>query len=166
MPRIPGRPLEHPEEISNRDLLDAALTAMISGVDQNHDTRARGWASLKGYNHDDSDSEENPVQYKEWYEELQELDEVLSESLETNPTLLPATDLLSQVEILAERLDEWYLNALPNFHRRHVRYIQDELGEISRGLRENELSTAEAQQRLDDAKANMDEMFEYSNYGL
>jgi hypothetical protein len=156
MPRGTGEPLARASQIVDDDAIQAAVASLLRGGDEvARDTRARGWN-----NHHYG---EGADAMKMWYEELSDIDEVISENVEVNPTKLPTGSLLEKLDSAVERLSSCYTLAVPNFQKRALHLHYDELSEVAGDLRAGKINAAEAGARFAQVMADVNEIVDFSN---
>jgi len=80
---------------------------------------------------------------KMWYEELQDIDAVISENVEVNPTALPTGDLLERIDTAVEALNSCYALAVPVWQKRMLHLHYNELAEVAGDLRAGKINAAE-----------------------
>lgn len=151
------KPLVRASQITDAEAVKLALNRLLYGDDEEpRDTKAHGWNKLH--------YDEGRDNMKMWYEELQDIDKVISEAEEVNPTVLPTGGLVEKLDSAAEKLSTWYAAAVPVYHKRllHIRY--DELAELAGDLRSGKINSAEAQARFDDVMADVSEIVDFSKF--
>jgi hypothetical protein len=157
-----GKPLSRAAQIVDSGAVDAALDALLHGGDEpkDRDTTARGW-NKRHYG-------EGEDAMKMWYEELSDIDEVITESLseaeEVKLTVLPTGSLVNQIEESAQRASTWYAAAIPVYHKRLVHIHYDELSEVAGDLRSGKINAAEAKARYDTIMADLGEIEGFSKF--
>jgi hypothetical protein len=154
---MPGKPLTRAAQITNETAVAQAVDALIYGRDEpRRDTTAKGWNT--------SHYGEGVDAMKMWYEELQDIDMVISEAEEVNPTILPTGSLVERIEAAAEKMSTWYAAAVPVYQKRllHIRF--DELAEVAGDLRGGKINAAEAEARFDSIMAEVEEIVDFSRF--
>lgn len=151
---MPGKPMTRPEQITDMLARARSLSALIDGRDENRDTRAKGW------NEGVNDME----QKKMWYEELADIDKVISEAEELPLTPLPTGELVNRIEESAMRVGTWYAAPVPVFQKRKLHIHYDELAEIAGDLRGGKINAAEASARYEAIMAEVAEIEGFSKF--
>jgi len=157
-----GKPLIRAAQIVDSGAVASALDALLHGGDEpkDRDTTAQGW-NKRHYG-------EGADAMKMWFEELSDIDEVITESLaeaeEVKLTVLPTGSLVSQVEESAQRASTWYAAAIPVYHKRLVHIHYDELAEVAGDLRTGKINAAEAKARYDTIMADLGEIEGFSKF--
>jgi hypothetical protein len=100
---------------------------------------------------------------KMWYEELADIDALISENVEVNPSVLPTGSLLSQIDEVVERLSTCYALAVPVYQKRALHIHYDALAEVAGSLRGGKINAAEAQARFSNIMAEVNEIVDFSN---
>lgn len=157
--RDDGRTLTRAAQITSDEAVRRAVEYLLyPGDEPRRDTTAQGWNKLHYGEGRDA--------MKMWYEDVEDIDQLISENVEVNPSKLPTGSLLEKLDAATEALSTWYAAAVPVFHKRllHIRY--DELAEVSGDLRSGKINAAEAQARFDDIMADVQEIADFSNYDL
>lgn len=152
------RPLVRSAQIEDKEAVAAALDMLLHGGDEpaNRDTKAHGWTNLH--------YDEGRDAMKMWYEELQDIDKIISEAEEVNPTVLPTGGLVEKLDTAVEKLSSWYAAAVPVYHKRLLHIHYDELAEVAGDLRGGKINAAEAQARFDDIMADVSEIVDFSKF--
>lgn len=150
--------LTRPEQITAEDAVARAVDFLLhSGMEPRRDTTAKGWNRL----HYNEGSESMTM----WYEDIEEIDKLISENVEVNPTVnLPTGSLVEKIEAAAEKLSTWYAAPVPVYHKRllHIRF--DELAELAGDLRSGKINAGEAQVRYNDVMADVAEIVDFSKF--
>jgi len=151
-----GKPLTRSSQIIDSGAVARALDALLHGGDEpaDRDTRAKGW----------DEGVDNMEQKKMWYEELADIDRMISEAEEVPLTALPTGSLVTQVEESAQRLSTWYAAAVPVFQKRMLHIHYDELSEVAGDLRSGKINAAEAQARYQTIMADVSEIEGFSKF--
>lgn len=151
-----GKPLTRSSQIIDSGAVARALDALLHGGDEpaDRDTRAKGW----------DEGVDNMEQKKMWYEELADIDRMISEAEEVPLTALPTGSLVTQVEESAQRLSTWYAAAVPVFQKRMLHIHYDELSEVAGDLRSGKINAAEAQARYHTIMADVSEIEGFSKF--
>ena len=156
MPRDIGTPLRRAAQIVDSEAVEAAVDMLLRGGDEvSRDTRAHGWNTQHYGEGDDA--------MKMWYEELSDIDQLISENVEVNPSVLPTGNLVSQIDEVVERLSTCYALAVPVYQKRALHIHYDELAEVAGDLRSGKINAAEAQARFDNIMADVNEIVDFSN---
>ena len=100
---------------------------------------------------------------KMWYEDLQDIDAVISENVEVNPTALPTGDLLTRIDAAVEALNSCYALAVPVWHKRMLHIHYNELAEVAGDLRAGKINAAEGEARFATTMAEVSEIVDISN---
>lgn len=151
------KPLVRTSQITDSEATASALDALLHGGDEpKRDTRARGWNKLHYREGKDS--------MKMWYEELNDIDQMISENVEVDPTALPTGSLVEKIDAAAEKLSTWYAAAVPFYHKRLLHIHMDELTEIAGDLRGGKINAAEASSRFDNIMADVAEIADFSRF--
>ena len=151
-----GRPLTRASQIIDSGAVAKALDALLHGGDEDpdRDTKAKGWD--EGVN----DTEAR----KMWFEELSELDQIISEAEELPLTPLPTGELVSQIEESAMRVGTWYAAPVPVYQKRRLHIHYDELAEVAGDLRGGKINAAEAGARYEAIMAEVAEIEGFSKF--
>jgi hypothetical protein len=151
-----GTPLTRASQIIDPEAVQKALDALLHGGDEpaDRDTRAKGW----------NEGVYNMEAKKMWYEELSDIDAVISENVEVPLTTLPTGNLVNQIEEAVERLSTWYAAAVPVFQKRMLHIHYDELAEVAGDLRGGKINAAEAQARFHTIMADVAEIEGFSKF--
>ena len=151
------KPLVRAAQISDPEARASALDMLLYADDEpKRDTRARGWNKLHYREGKDS--------MKMWYEELTDIDQMISENVLVDPTPLPTGGLVEKIDATAEKLSTWYAAAVPFYHKRLLHIHYDELAEIAGDLRGGKVNAAEAQSRFDNIMADVSEIVDFSKF--
>lgn len=152
------KPLDRPDQITNPTSVAEALRSLLRGRDENRDTRAKGWDKAQ-------DGEEIMSQnHRMWYEELEDIDAMISEAEELPLTPLPTGELAAQLEEATHRLSTWYAAPMPIFQKRKLHIHYDELAEVAGDLRTGKINAAEAGARFQDIMADVSEIEGFSKF--
>lgn len=100
----------------------------------------------------------------EWYEDLQEIDEQISEELGLTPTILPTGSLVEKIAEAAEQLGSWYAVSLPPYQKRLMHTAYDEMVGVGTDLKTGKINVAEAQSKFDTIMAEVNEIVDFSKY--
>lgn len=154
---MPGKPLQRASQITREDSVAMAVDALLHGGDEDPErsTEAQGFNTLHYGEGDDA--------MKMWYEELQDIDKVISENVEVNPTQLPTGDLLERIDAAVEALNSCYTLAVPVWHKRMLHIHYNELAEVSGDLRAGKINSAEGEARFATTMAEVSEIVDLSN---
>ena len=151
-----GTPLTRADQIDDPEMVKAAVDSLLMGRDEApRDTRAHGWSTQH--------EREGADAMKMWYEELAEIDEVISENVERNPTVLPTGSLLEKIDGVVEKLSSCYALAVPNYHKRALHLHYNEMAEVAGDLRAGKINAAEAGARFTTVMADVNEIVDFSN---
>lgn len=153
-----GNPLIRGTQITDRESVVEALKALLYGGDEDsaRSTRALGW-STKEY--------EPEVEMIPWYEELQEIDAVISESIENAKlTPLPTASLLEKIDDMTEKLGTWFAAPAPIYQKRQLRHAFDEMAEVASLLRAGKINAGVAGQRYSDIMAEVEEVVDFTHF--
>jgi len=151
-----GFPMTRPSQVDDPEFREEAMKALLRGGDENpnRDLRARGWGSRA--------TGEGEEALKMWYEELSDIDAMISEAEEIMPTLLPTGDLLEKMDDMAFKLESWYATPLPFYQKRLMHHAFDEVVETSGMLKGGKINALEAQRRFDTVMAEVGEIVDFS----
>lgn len=154
------RPLDKPTDIARASAVSRALDALLySGEeDEKRDTRAYGW-NKQHY-------EEGRDAMKMWYEELSEIDAVISENVEVPLSPLPTQNLLERISSAVESVSTWYAAPVPVYQKRLLHIHYDELAEVEGDLRSGKINAAEAEARFNTIMADLSEIENFSKFFL
>lgn len=148
-----GRSLRNSSQINNSGAVSRALEFLLhSGEDGQRDTKAKGW------------DEEHPVEGRntmQWFEELEEIDAVISENVEVPLSPLPTANLVERIGSAVEAVSTWYAAPVPVFQKRMLHIHYDELSEIEGDLRSGKVNAADAEARFG---AIMDDLSQIENF--
>jgi len=100
---------------------------------------------------------------KMWYEELSDIDGVISENVEVNPTILPTGSLLEKIDGVVEKLSSCYALAVPVFQKRALHLHYDEMAEMAGDLRAGKINAAEVGARFTTVMRDVNEIVNFSN---
>jgi len=151
-----GRPFTRATQVNDPEFRDASLKALINGGDEDptRDLRSRGWGSRY--------AGEGEEAVKMWYEELSEIDRVISEAEELPPVALPTPNLLEKMDDMAFKLESWYAAPLPVYQKRLMHHAFDEIVETSGMLKGGKINAVEAQRRFDTVMNEVSELVDFS----
>jgi hypothetical protein len=147
------RPLRNASEITRGSIVAAAVDALLYGDDEApRDTKARGW------------DEEGVNAMRNWFEDLADIDRVISENVEVSMTALPTAGLVERLEAAVENVSTWYAAPIPVFQKRLVHIHYNELAEIEGDLRGGKINPAEAEARFAIVMADLGQIESYSKF--
>lgn len=154
-----SRPLTKPTDIVRSSAVSKALQALLYGGDEEwRDTTARGW-NKQHY-------EEGRDAMKMWYEELSEIDAVISENVEVPLSPLPTQNLLERISSAVEAVNTWYAAPVPVYQRRMLHIHYNELAEVEGDLRSGKINAAEAEARFNIIMTELAEIENFSKFFL
>ena len=155
---LTSKVLTRSSQITSEEAVRQAVDFLLySGEEPRRDTTAQGWNKLHFGEGRDS--------RKMWYEDIEDIDQLISENVEVNPTKnLPTGSLIEKLDAATEAVSTWYAAPVPVYHKRllHIRY--DELAEVAGDLRGGKINAGEAQARYDDIMADVAEIVDFSNF--
>lgn len=147
------RPLRNASEITRSSVVSSAVDALLHGDDETpRDTKARGW------------DQEGVNAMRNWFEELEDIDQVISENVEVPMSNLPTGSLVERLEQAVENVSSWYAAAIPVFQKRLVHIHYNELAEIEGDLRGGKINPAEAEARFGVVMADLSEIESFSKF--
>jgi len=151
-----GHAMTRATQISDPDFREESLKALLHGGDEDpdRDKRARGWGSRA--------TGEGEEALKMWYEELYEIDAVISEAEEIMPTPLPTSNLIEKMDDMAYKLESWYAAPMPFYQKRLMHHAFDEVAETSGMLKGGKINVLEAQRRFDTVMSEVGELVDFS----
>lgn len=154
---MPKQPLTRASQITSDEAVSQAVDALLHGPDEPSDrsTVARGWDKLHYREGEDA--------MKMWYEELRDIDKVIAENVEVDPTVLPTGGLLERIEGVVDRLESCYALAVPVYQKRMLHIHYEELSEVAGDLRAGKINAGEAQARFSSVMADVNEIVDFSN---
>jgi hypothetical protein len=143
-----GKPLDRPDQITDRDAVDKAIEALVHGGDEPvRDTKA------------EPGSEDIM-----WFEELQNIDDMLAEAVGEDPSKLPSKGLLEQIDVLKDKLWTWFVMPTPKYERRIVREAINELSGLSNALRDGSIAAAEAQNNFNSIFGEVTSIIDWTRF--
>jgi len=154
-----GRPLSNPSQITRSEAVARALDALLYGDDEpERDTTAQGWNRLH--------YEEGRDAMKMWYEDLQDIDAVISENVEVPLSQLPTSNLVEKISSAVEAVSTWYAAPVPVFQKRLLHIHFNELAEVEGDLRSGKINAAEAEARFNVIMSDLSEIENFSKFFL
>ena len=152
-----GSPLTHGSQIGSSSAIARALDALLHGRDElPRDTKAQGWNKYHYGEGEDA--------MKMWFEELSDIDAVISENVEVPMTPLPTSSLVETIRAAVENLSTWYAAPVPVYQKRALHIHYDELAEVEGDLRTGKINPAEAAARYDAIMADLSQIEAFSNF--
>jgi len=149
--------LQRASQIVRGSAVQKALDALMYGEDEpRRDTKAKGWKTGRY-----GEGEEVMTM---WYEELADIDKLISENVEVPITALPTGDLVERIGAAVESVSTWYAAPVPVFQKRMLHIHYQELAEIEGDLRGGKINVAEAEARFDTIMADLAQIESFSNF--
>lgn len=157
MANLKGKPLSRETDITDPEAVASALRLLYFGGDEDDkrstQVNANRYVNMGG---------NMPGQ---WYEELAELDNDISEALELQPIVrLPTENVLEQIDAAVEALNSWYAAPVPVWQKRKLHYAFDEMAEVSSLLRAGKINVVEAKERFENVMAEAQEIVDFSKF--
>jgi hypothetical protein len=152
-------PLTNPSQITRSSAVARALDSLLHGRDElPRDTTAQGW--------DKRHYEEGRDAMKMWYEDIVDIDAVISENVEVPMSPLPTPNLLERLEAAVNAVNTWYAAPVPVYQKRMLHIHYDELAEVEGDLRAGKINAAEAEARFNAIMADLSEIENFSKFFL
>jgi len=147
-----GKPLERSSQITDKEAINQALEALVyGGDDPKRDTKAKGYPT--------SYAQEDDIM---WFEELQDIDNMISEEVGENVSMLPSAGRVEQIGHLQDKLWTWFAAPIPRWERRILREAINELAGLGNVLREGKVPTMQAQEQFDTIYAEVSNILDWS----
>lgn len=150
------KPLTKASQITSAKRRRRALEALYYGEQPIRDTRAYGFSVLK--------HGEGEQAMRQWYEDVQAIDSLISEEIQANPTPLPTGNLIERIDDMVNKLEGVYAAPVPPYHKRLLHIAYDELSEVRGDLKAGRINAAEAANRFEQISSEVANISEFSKF--